>query len=267
MKKLMMMLACVLLTCSCRQTANKQGAVTAEEGDTARVVLKYAQGFKVDERDGFRLLTVTDPQREDSTQTREYRFALVPRGTKPQDVPADCRVIETPVRGLICMTTLQLGGFIKLGALDHVVGIASAKRLFDKELKARLDDGRIQKIGKEGNFDEEMVIGTRENMDFYGLPLHDFDVLDIGDIPERFHDIDAVCTDPPYGRSTKTGGEQISEIYARAEQSLPKVLRSGGRAVVVLPYELAFRTMELEGVYLQRVHGSLSRHYHVFRAP
>lgn len=184
MKKLMMMLACVLLTCSCRQTANKQGAVTAEEGDTARVVLKYAQGFKVDERDGFRLLTVTDPQREDSTQTKEYRFALVPRGTKPQDVPADCRVIETPVRGLICMTTLQLGGFIKLGALDHIVGIASAKRLFDKDLKARLDDGRIQKIGKEGNFDEEMVIASSPDAILISLSKRGgFDKLEDSGIP------------------------------------------------------------------------------------
>ena len=156
-------------------------------------------------------------------------------------------------RALINLTGVRRGGTV----LDPFCGTGGiAIEAADMGIKAIVSD-----------FDEEMVIGTRENMDFYGLPLHDFDVLDIGDIPERFHDIDAVCTDPPYGRSTKTGGEQISEIYARAEQSLPKVLRSGGRAGVVLPYELAFRTMELEGVYLQRVHGSLSRHYHVFRAP
>ena len=59
------------------------------------------------------------------------------------------------------------------------------------------------------DFDEEMVIGCQENMDFYGLKLEDSEVLDIGDIGDRFTDIDAVCTDPPYGRSTKTGGEDI----------------------------------------------------------
>ena len=115
------------------------------------------------------------------------------------------------------------------------------------------------------DFDEEMVIGCQENMDFYGLELADFDTLDIGDIRDRFQDIDAICTDPPYGRSTKTGGENINDIYARAGRSIPKSLRPGARAGVVLPHPQTFDTMTLESIYLQRVHGSLSRHYHVFR--
>ena len=115
------------------------------------------------------------------------------------------------------------------------------------------------------DFDEEMVIGCQENMDFYGLELADFDTVDIGEIGERFHEIDAVCTDPPYGRSTKTGGENIDHIYARAGESIPKSLRQGARAGIVLPHHVDFDTMTLENVYLQRVHGSLSRHYHIFR--
>ena len=115
------------------------------------------------------------------------------------------------------------------------------------------------------DFDEEMVIGCQENMDFYGLELADSEVLDIGDIGDRFTDIDAVCTDPPYGRSTKTGGEDIDHIYMRAGEAIPKSLNDTGRAGVVLPHPITFDTMTLEGMYLPKVHGSLSRHYHVFR--
>ena len=115
------------------------------------------------------------------------------------------------------------------------------------------------------DFDEDMVIGCQENMDFYGLELADCDTVDIGDIGDRFHDIDAVCTDPPYGRSTKTGGEDIDRIYARAGEAIPRSLRPGARAGVVLPHPVSFDKMTLENVYLQKVHGSLSRHYHIFR--
>ena len=117
------------------------------------------------------------------------------------------------------------------------------------------------------DFDEDMVIGCRENMDFYGLELADFETIDIGDIGERFPEVDAVCTDPPYGRSTKTGGEDIDRIYARAGEAIPKSLKHGARAGVVLPHPVEYPGMDLESVYLQRVHGSLSRHYHVFRNP
>ncbi len=116
------------------------------------------------------------------------------------------------------------------------------------------------------DFDEDMIIGCQENLDFYGLKMHDFDVLDIGDIAERFPDMDAICTDPPYGRSTKTGGEKIEEIYRRAGEVVPKCMKKGHRAGIILPHPLQIEGMELEYMFLQRVHGSLTRHYHIFRS-
>lgn len=114
------------------------------------------------------------------------------------------------------------------------------------------------------DFDEDMVLGCRENMDFYGLGLHDHEVIDIRDIPGRFSEIDVIATDPPYGRSTKTGGEDALDIHRIAMSVIPKVLRPGGRAGVILPYETASSGMDLHSVFRQHVHGSLSRFYHVF---
>jgi tRNA (guanine10-N2)-dimethyltransferase len=114
------------------------------------------------------------------------------------------------------------------------------------------------------DFDEEMVIGCRENMDFYGLRLADFDAVDIGDIPERFGPVDAVATDPPYGRSTKTGGEDVSSIYLRAMRAISDALAPGGRAGIIFPRAMDPGPMRLDSVHEQRVHGSLSRHYHAF---
>lgn len=182
MRKIMILLVCTLLICSCRQTSHSAVAAQGNTLDTATVVLKYAKGFSVEHRDGYRLVTIADPQKEDA---KEYRFALVPRGEKPQGIPEDCSVLETPVRGVVCMTTLQLSGFIKLEALDHIVGINSSRRLENKEMAKRIEEGKTVKIGKEGNFDEELIIasnpdvimislskrGGYEKMEEVGLPL------------------------------------------------------------------------------------------------
>ena len=93
----------------------------------------------------------------------------------------------------------------------------------------------------------------------------DSEVLDIGDIGDRFTDIDAVCTDPPYGRSTCTGGEDIESIYARAMTAFDDALKPGSAVSVVLPHPISSDTLQLESMFIQRVHGSLSRHYHTFR--
>jgi tRNA (guanine10-N2)-dimethyltransferase len=115
------------------------------------------------------------------------------------------------------------------------------------------------------DFDEEMVWGCMENMNYYGLKLHDHEVIDIKDIPERFSEIDIVVTDPPYGRSTKTGGEEVMDIHGNAMLSIPKVLKKSGRAGVILPYESTPPSMELDSIFRQHVHGSLARYYHIFK--
>jgi tRNA (guanine10-N2)-dimethyltransferase len=154
-------------------------------------------------------------------------------------------------RTLINLTGVRRGGTV----LDPFCGTGGiAIEAADMGMKAVVSD-----------FDEDMVIGCRENMDFYGLKLHDHDVLDISGIPDRFSDIDAVATDPPYGRSTKTGGEDISAIYKRAMDAIPKVLKPDSRAGMIFPLELQSDAMTLESVHRQKVHGSLSRYYHVFR--
>ncbi|MCL1984030.1 MAG: RsmD family RNA methyltransferase [Methanomassiliicoccaceae archaeon] len=117
------------------------------------------------------------------------------------------------------------------------------------------------------DLDECMVTGCIENMEHYHLRLHDSDVLDIGDVPGRFGEVDAVVTDPPYGRSASTDGEDIVSLHRRAAVSVGRSLKKDGKAVMVLPYELgtdaAEYGMKKDNVFVQRVHRSLSRHYHV----
>ena len=115
------------------------------------------------------------------------------------------------------------------------------------------------------DFDPEMIAGTEENMDYYGLKMHDSEVLDISDIAERFGEVDAIATDPPYGRSTHTGGEDIESIYRRAMASFGDTLKTGACAGVVLPHPIDDSRLKLQSMFVQRVHGSLSRHYHIFR--
>lgn len=154
-------------------------------------------------------------------------------------------------RTLINLTGVKKGGTV----LDPFCGTGGiAIEAAEMGMKALVSD-----------FDEDMIMGCQENMDFYGLKLETAKVLDIKDIPEFFSNIDAVATDPPYGRSTKTGGENIDAIYLKAMNAIPQVLSPSGRAGVVLPHEITATTMELENIYVQRVHGSLSRHYHIFR--
>ena len=173
-----------LLLTGCKEVNKAFSTSDRSSDDTVAVDIRYAEGLQVIQEEEFRLIEISDPQRNDDEKKKTYRFAFVPRGSKPQGIPDDCTIIETPVRGVICMTSLQLSGFLKLQALDHVVGIASAKRLFDKELKQRLEEGKIMKIGKEGNFDDEIVLASNPDAILVSLSKRGgFDKLEDSGIP------------------------------------------------------------------------------------
>lgn len=122
---------------------------------------RYARGFGLTYADSYVLVDIQDPQSEESAT---YHYALVKRGTRPEGIPSDYTVIETPIRSAICMTSLQLSNFIKLDALDKVVGITSTRHLFNGEMNKRLKEGKTAKIGIEGNFDNEVIMSMNPDL-------------------------------------------------------------------------------------------------------
>lgn len=124
---------------------------------------RYAKGFKITVRpDGVKLLSISEPN---NNHAIPELFALVPKGTKAE-IPDGYTVIPTPTDRVICMTTPQLAGFTGLNAYDKVVATSTTRRMQNKEWLARLKDGRVKKIGMEGNFDTEIIIASQPDIIF-----------------------------------------------------------------------------------------------------
>lgn len=167
MKKLILASGILLLwTATACQNKSKQNSGNLEnteltDSSVVKIMPEYAKGFKVTYTNQACLLDIQDPQNEES---QSFHYALVPRGAEARDIPSDYTVIETPIRSVICMTSLQLSNFIKLGELDAVVGITSTRHLFNKEMNERLKTGKTHKIGIEGNFDNEVIMSVNPDL-------------------------------------------------------------------------------------------------------
>jgi iron complex transport system substrate-binding protein len=142
----------LLLLSSCSQRGK------AVSSDTASVdsllCPKYAVGYQVKSQNGMRLVDVG----------HDYHFALVT--SDDMMVPDGYTKIRIPIKSTICMTALQLSNFTILDAHDVVKGLTSTKNLFNKDILQRVKNGRIVKIGSEGNFDTEMVLAANPDVIF-----------------------------------------------------------------------------------------------------
>jgi len=119
------------------------------------------------------------------------------------------------------------------------------------------------------DIERDMVEGARKNLTESGLSDFQLMVGDARKLPPL--EVDAIATDPPYGRQTTTGGAELKELYKEALPSMAGVLEKKGYLCITSPAELelddlaygvGLRTIEK---HEQRVHRSLTRRIYVFR--
>ena len=164
MKKGIAVVLCLLLFFACQPSdtsrRGQKADVKAILSDSARVTLHYAKNFSVRYlSDGTRLVDISVAGHKSRST---YRLALIPRGVNASGIPSEySHRVEVPVEHCIPMGTEMLAAFIQLQALDQVCAITSVRHLQDKDVKRRIADGRIFKIGYEGNFDTETVMALQ----------------------------------------------------------------------------------------------------------
>ena len=152
MKKLFGILLMTVLLAACGNNSTKNG--NAEGGANEAITVKYAKGFTVRDSADVRLVDVG----------KKDHFALVKDANAA--VPEGYTKVTVPIKSTICMTSLQLSNFTILDAHDVVKGITGTKNLFDEDIKTRVKDGRIVKIGMEGEFDNELVMAANPDVIF-----------------------------------------------------------------------------------------------------
>ena len=145
----------VAIFCACSGRNVRQQTMDAVcEDSTVAVHVDYATEFTVRDSADVRLVCIGG----------DDRFALVKSGDV--QVPEGYTKVQVPIQRTICMTALQLSNFTVLDAHDVVKGITGTKNLFDDDINRRAKDGRIVKIGMEGEFDTELILAANPDVIF-----------------------------------------------------------------------------------------------------
>lgn len=147
-----------LISCSGNSSQNKEllQPLSTDTSAVHQFEVKYAKGFSLKYIGDTILVDVCDP--DDSTKYRgTYALVSTQHGSSAQNDRYDA-VVPIPISGAICMTTPQLSYFLKLDALNKVVGMPNANMLHNHQVLQALGTGQIGRIGIEGDFDIEKVI-------------------------------------------------------------------------------------------------------------
>ncbi len=117
-----------------------------------------------------------------------------------------------------------------------------------------------------GDTDPMMVEGCRRNLRTYNLQGNVWE----GDVSQNIPEgIDRIVTDPPYGRSSSSRGEDIRTVYSRLLLTASERLGDKGYLAVIFPgkryYRLGSEYLSPVEMHRTRVHSSLERYFCLFR--
>lgn len=119
------------------------------------------------------------------------------------------------------------------------------------------------------DIDPRMVEGCKENLGKFKINNVEVFLSDIGEVKDTITDVDAIATDPPYGKSATTNREEVSSLYERAFLAFSEVLKKGGYLSIVLHdeglIEMGKQYFNLIECHPHRVHRSLTRNFCVFQ--
>lgn len=119
------------------------------------------------------------------------------------------------------------------------------------------------------DLDKEMIKGSKINLKHYKLKakLKQANALEL-DKHYQKNSVDAIATDPPYGRSSHIGAKNIKELYNGFLKSAHKILKKGRYTALIYPHYIKFtipkkwKIIDRASIY---VHGGLTRKILVLR--
>jgi len=117
----------------------------AERTILSQCRVRYAKGFTITYREGYKIVNLLDPGHPGSSRIVST-FILVPRGTHPR-VEEKGTVIEVPVRRAVLRSATHVPFFSMLGIVDRIVGITQGWYVTDPEVTKRIRQGRIREVG------------------------------------------------------------------------------------------------------------------------
>ena len=120
------------------------------------------------------------------------------------------------------------------------------------------------------DIDERMVEGTIKNLEYCNVNDYEIFQGDARNIKLK-NRVNAIATDPPYGISASTGGEESQNLYAQSLITLEEILMDDGRLCMATPHYMDIQGLvngtnfEIIEQHHIRMHKSLTRVITLFK--
>lgn len=133
-----------------------------EQNNFIRSSNRYARGFKIERFENYNKLIILNPW--EKAENIAFEYALVSKKNNVPDSLALMKVIRTPVRRVICLSTTHLAFLDALNENNSIVGISGEKYIYNSLIRDRYEKGLLFDVGYGQNLNYELIISQNPDL-------------------------------------------------------------------------------------------------------
>ena len=152
MQKILFIALLFLFFISCKEQKDDKILTNHSKYSTS---IKYAKGFDIAYRDGYKVITVKNiwPGSE-----KEFRYALVKKG-HPLEMPESFdEIITIPINEIVVTSTTHIPSLEMLEVDTTLVGFPSLDYISSQKTRKRINQGLIKELGKNEDLNTESLL-------------------------------------------------------------------------------------------------------------
>ncbi len=116
----------------------------------------HARGFDIHEFENYRVLEVYNPWQ--GARDVLFNYILLQQGQELPAIIPEGKVIRTPVRSVICLSTTHVALLDFIDETGVITGISGSEFIYNPELREKIDSKELPDIGYDMNLDYERIL-------------------------------------------------------------------------------------------------------------
>lgn len=139
-----------------------------QEQQERRNANRYAKGFQIEKAEEYKKLNIYNPW--EKAKNIKVEYFLVNKKDKIPETLSGKKIIRTPVKRVICLSTTHLAYLEVLNETGAVVGISGSQYVSNKKVRQKMEAGKVVDVGYGQNLNYELIVNQQpELVMVYGI--------------------------------------------------------------------------------------------------
>lgn len=139
----------------------KQDVMQHEMAVRTQNEIRQAKGFAIYRYDGFSVVKITNPW---PNATKDYTYVLAKKGGRIPDSLRLYSVVTVPLKSVVVTSTTHIPSLEMLGQTHSIVGFPGLDLISSKEVRARIEAGKIRELGNNQSLNTELLIDLQPDL-------------------------------------------------------------------------------------------------------